>query len=83
MLKIDLVSFEDLTNEEQENQPNNGWGKEYASYIKIADGMDTIMILSDSAEPEDATFSRDFSVVIDAIKEAYKIGLRDGKKLNS
>jgi hypothetical protein len=82
MLKIDLVSFEDLTKEEQEIQPNNGSGKEYASYIKITDGYKTLMILSDAVEPEDATFRRDFLPVMTAIKQAYKIGLRDGKKLS-
>lgn len=83
MLKVNRVYFEDLTEEEQEIQPDNGSGKEYANYIKITDGTETIMILSDAVEPEDATFSRDFSDVVDAIEKAYKIGLRDGKKLSS
>lgn len=81
MLKVNLVSFEDLTEEEKEIQPNNGCGKEYANYIKITDGYKTVMILSDAVEPEDARFSRDFRDVVDAIEEAYKIGIRDGKKL--
>jgi hypothetical protein len=83
MLKVNLVNFDDLTDEEQKFQPNNGWGKEVANYIKLVDGTETIMILSDAFEPEDGTFRRDLSDVVDAIKEAYKIGLRDGKKLNS
>ncbi|CAG9620849.1 hypothetical protein [Sutcliffiella rhizosphaerae] len=81
MLKVNLVSFEDLSEEEKESQPNNGCGKEYANYIKINDGEKTLMILSDAVEPEDATFSRDFSDVVEAIEEAYKIGYRDGKKV--
>ncbi len=81
MLKVNLLSFEDLTEEEKEIQPNNGWGKEYANYIKITDSENTVMILSDAFEPEDGTFTRDLCYVVDAIKEAYKIGLRDGKKL--
>ncbi|KYC67198.1 hypothetical protein [Heyndrickxia coagulans] len=81
MLKVNLVSFEDLTEEEKEIQPNNGCGKEYANYIKITDGYKTVMILSDAVEPEDARFSRDFRDFVDAIEEAYKIGIRDGKKL--
>ncbi|MDH5161483.1 hypothetical protein [Heyndrickxia oleronia] len=81
MLKVNLVSFDDLTEEEQQLQPNNGWGKEYANYIRITDGAETVMILSDAFEPEDGTFTRDLCYVVDAINEAYKIGLRDGKKL--
>ena len=81
MLKVNLVSFEDLTEEEKEIQPNNGCGKEYANYIKITDGYKTVMILSDAVEPEDARFSRDFRDFVDAIEKAYKIGIRDGKKL--
>jgi hypothetical protein len=81
MLKVKRVYFEDLTEEEQMVQPNNGAGKEYANYIKITDGSETVMILSDAVEPEDATFSRDFIDVTTAIEKAYKIGLRDGKKI--
>jgi hypothetical protein len=83
MLKVNIAIFEDLTEEEKEIQPNNGCGKEYASYIKITDGSKTVMILSDAVEPEDATFTRDFSDVVYAIEQAYKIGLRDGKKLTT
>ncbi|MFP3722110.1 hypothetical protein SFC57_02415 [Niallia circulans] len=82
MLKVNLISYEDLTKEEKEIQPNNGWGKECANYIKLTDGNKTVMILSDAFEPEDGTFTRDLSDVVDAIEEAYKIGLRDGKKLS-
>lgn len=83
MLKIHLINFEDLTTEEQGFQPNNGSGKECANYIKITDGSKTVMILSDAVKPEDATFKRDFLPVMTAIKQAYKIGLRDGEKLNT
>ena len=83
ILKVNLVSYEDLTDEEKKFQPNNGCGKEWANYIKVSDGADTVMILSDAAEPEDATFTRDFKGVVEAIERAYKIGLRDGKKLKS
>lgn len=83
MLKVKSLSFEDLSEEEQKSQPDNGSGREYATYIKITDGVETVMILSDSAEPEDATYGRDFSDVIGAIEEAYKIGLRDGKRLDN
>ncbi|SDM18056.1 hypothetical protein [Bacillus sp. OK048] len=83
MLKVNLISFEDLTQQEQEDQPDNGPGKEYANYIKITDSANTLLILSDAVEPEDATFRRDFKGVVRAIEQAYKIGLRDGKKFTS
>jgi len=79
MLTVEMVEFEDLTEEEQELQPNNGNGKECANYIKMTKDGETIMILSDAVEREDATFSRDFSNVIDAIELAYEIGMVDGR----
>lgn len=83
MFKATKVYYEDLTKEEQELQPNNGRGKEDANYIKITDGEETLKILSDAVEPEDATFSRDFGVVLQAIELAYERGVADGLKLNT
>lgn len=80
MLNVDIVRFEDLTEDEKEMQPDNGCGKEYANYIKLTNESKTVMILSDAVEPEDATFSRDFSEVLEAIKIAYNTGLSDGLK---
>ena len=81
MLKIELVKFDDLTDKEKEEQPNNGWGKATANYIKLSNAGRTLMIISDAAEPEDATFTRDFRNVVNAIQLAYKCGISDGKKL--
>lgn len=81
MLKIELVKFGDLTDEEKEEQPNNGCGKDNARYIKLSNAGKTLMIISDAVEPEDATFTRDFRKVINAIQLAYKCGISDGKKL--
>lgn len=81
MLQVEVLSYEDLTPEEQEEQPNNGWGKEYATYIKISDGASVLHILSDAVEPEDATFGRDFSDIPAVIEHAYRIGVQHGKKL--
>lgn len=79
MLKVEMVSYGDLTEEEQEHQPNNGNGKEYATYIKLIHDGDTLMILSDAVEPEDATFGRDFFDVVTAIELAYTTGKVDGR----
>lgn len=79
MLEVIMVDFDDLTEDEQMIQPNNGSGKEYANYIKLVHNSETIMILSDAMEPEDARFTRDLSDVEYAIKKAYELGLDDGK----
>lgn len=78
--KVELVGYEDLTKEQQIQQPNNGNGREYANYIKVTHNGKVIDILSDAVEPEDATFIRDFSDVVDMIREAYQLGFEDGKK---
>ncbi|WP_340499974.1 hypothetical protein [Caldifermentibacillus hisashii] len=81
VLKVELVYYDDLSEKEKETQPDNGCGKEYARYIKISNAGQTLMILSDAIEPEDATFNRDLRSVIDAVKLAYVQGIKDGKKL--
>jgi len=63
MKTVKLVSYEDLTKDEQENQSNNGCGKEYANYIVIEDSNER-RIYSDAMEPEDATFSRNLAWII-------------------
>lgn len=78
MLKVELVGYNYLTEEEKSHQPDNGNGKEYANYIKISKEGETIRILSDAVEPEDATFSRDFNEVVDVIQLVYEIGKSDG-----
>lgn len=45
----------------------------------MTDDSETILILSDAIEPEDARFTRDLSDVQCAIEKAYELGLRDGK----
>ncbi len=67
MRKVSLVSFDDLKKEEQEDQPNNGAGKEYASYILIESPFGR-RIYSDAMEPEDAVFYRDLNWIVDELK---------------
>ena len=74
MLEINCVGFDDLTKEQQEDQPDNGSGKEYASYLKITLGGAVVAIHSDAMEPEDCVFCRDLSWVKGAIKQAYELG---------
>ena len=56
---------------------------DYAGYIKATHKGKTILLESDCIEPEDATFSRDLSWISNALKEAYKLGVADGKKLKT
>lgn len=83
MLRVTFERYEDLSKDEQTSVPNNGNGKEYATYIRVKDGEHTIELLSDAVEPEDATFNRDFRDVAAVIKHAYRIGVRDGKRIGN
>jgi len=75
-----MCDYDDLNKEQQNSQPNNGSGKEYASYIVIKHNGEILQIKSDAVEPEDASFCRDFSWIVDALEQAYKLGLSDASK---
>ena len=77
MLEINSIDFDDLTEEQQEDQPDNGSGKEYANYLKITHGGVVVAIHSDAMEPEDCGFNRDLRWVEGAIKQAYELGKAD------
>tara|TARA_R110002096_G_scaffold315227_6_gene509479 strand:- start:2330 stop:2566 length:237 start_codon:yes stop_codon:yes gene_type:complete len=77
MLEVNEVSFEDLTDDEKEDQPDNGSGKEWAGYLKVTHGGRTLAIYSDAMEPEDCRFSRCLEWVSTAISEAYERGKQD------
>ena len=66
MKKAKLVSFEDLTEDEKLGQPNNGSGKEYASYIVVEDEKGR-RVYSDAMEPEDASFGRNLSWILEEL----------------
>ncbi len=78
MLEIKIIGFDSLTVEEKEDQPNNGSGREYATYLRIMYGGKTIAVYSDAMEPEDCTFGRDLNWIVDAVKAAYELGKHDG-----
>lgn len=81
MLKTKVVKFDDLTPSQQSCQPDNGCGKECASYLVMTYGMNVIRIESDAMCPEDVRFYRDLSWVEDAINQAYKLGVGDGMRV--
>lgn len=74
MYKVESgLFFEDLTEEEQEDVPNNGCGKDMATYIRITDNDET-RVYSDAMEPEDTTFYRDLSWIAPELEAAYNQG---------
>ena len=77
MLEIKRAGFRDLTEEQREEQPDNGAGKEYANYLRITHGGKTIKVYSDAMEPEDCSFNRDLHWFAGAIEAAYELGKSD------
>ena len=81
MLKVETLNFEDLSDDEKDEVPNNGAGKEYANYIKITHNGVVVLLESDAMEPEDATFGRDLSWVADMLEKCYDFGVKDEREL--
>jgi len=79
MLEVTTPQYEELTEDEQANASNNGSGKKYADYIRITHNGETILLVSDAMEREDATFSRDLSWIVDALYKCYELGKIDGE----
>lgn len=79
MLKVTSLEFEDLTDEEKQNAPNNGSGKEYAGYLRVTYKGETLLLASDAMEPEDARFYRDLSWIEVMIEKAYQLGKKESK----
>ena len=77
MLRVESPSFAELSDEEKNEVPNNGAGKEYASYVKVIHNDKTIFLENDAMEPEDCTFGRDLSWVYDALQKCYELGKAD------
>ena len=77
MLKIEVLNFKDLSDNEKEDAPNNGCGKEYANYLRVSHNGRVVAIESDAMEPEDATFGRDLSWIANVIEKCYNIGITD------
>ena len=77
-MKVTRIRYEDLPENEKNNQPCNGHGKEYAEYIKVEIKGKPTIYYSDAMEPEDAIFSRDLSWIIEALYDAYNAGYNNG-----
>lgn len=80
MLEIKNLRYKDLSEDEKENVPNNGSGKEYAGYIKILHDGRTLYLASDAMEKEDTLFCRDLSWIQEMLEKCYQLGVLDGSK---
>ena len=80
MMIVKLEAFKDLTNVEKEEAPNNGSGKEYASYLRVMLNEKTVALYSDAMEGEDAVFFRDLDWIKPAIEKAYEAGIAATKR---
>lgn len=74
MLKISIEQFDDLSNDEKECASDNGVGKECASYLRICNNGQTILLESSAIAPEDVSFYRDLSWVAKWMMKMYEIG---------
>ena len=76
-LEILKQDFEDLSDDEKLDVADNGYGKEYASYLRVLHDGNDIGLFSDAMEPEDARFSRDLRWIESMIRTAYELGQID------
>jgi len=82
-MKVEIISYDDLADEEKRHQPNNGSGKEYASYLKVSHNGEVVALESDAMEPEDCTFGRDLAWVGELVSKCYKLGKGADSHTNS
>lgn len=77
MLEVIVQQYEELSETEQNEASDNGFGKEEALYIRMIYDGKTILLESDAMEPEDVTFRRDLGWIKVALFMAYSLGKRD------
>ena len=76
-LKVKILRYDDLTEEEKYCVSENGSGAIFASYLKVIYDGETLLLKSDAMEPEDAGFDRDLSWISGTILMAYRLGRED------
>jgi len=54
------------------------WGN-YYSQLTIRHNGEVVAQHTDGGEPEDQSFGRDWSWVAPALRDAYELGMKDGK----
>ncbi len=80
MLKAQYLGRKNLTKEDLDylGMDFGGPDEDYDMYLKVTHGDAIVSIHRDGGEPEDASFSRDYSWVASLVQKAYKLGLQDG-----
>lgn len=72
-MKTTICSFLNLPDwVDEDDLPNNGGGKEYASYLLIED-EDGRRVYSDAMEPEDCRFCRDLAWIKKELDLAHEM----------
>lgn len=75
-LTVEILDFGQLNDEAKEGVPDNGSGKEYANYIHVRLGDETLYLESDACEPEDANFYGDMNWIVAALPDMFARGMR-------
>jgi hypothetical protein len=75
---VDWEEFQKIVPDaESEFAPDNGSGKEWASYLVIRHEGKIFEWHSDAMEREDTSFNRDLSWIVDLVARVYQQGLDD------
>ena len=74
MVRVETCYYDDLTEDRKQEVSNNGFGCEYATYIKVIHDGQVVGIFSDAMEPEDATFGRDLGWISGMLIKCYNWG---------
>ena len=72
-MKIEILSYDDLTENQKDNVSDNGAGKEWANYLKVSNGNLLISLESDAMEPEDVSFGRDLNWIAPLLQKGYDL----------
>jgi hypothetical protein len=75
MLKIEIQGFKDLSDAERDE-----WSDEYANYLRVTHEGKTVLLTSDSMEPEDVRFTRDLKWIPRALQQVYDLGKADASR---
>jgi hypothetical protein len=75
MFEVKMLSYDELTKEEQEDQYHDPYDS--VNYIRVKHEGKVILLESDQMEPEDTKFYRDLSWIPGIIEKAYKLGRLD------
>lgn len=76
MLSIEVVWAQDFPKEMKDIYDVES--DDYSNFMIVKHGDETIRVVNDYMEPEDATFTRDLKWIAELLTEAYELGMTDG-----